>query len=99
MTAVDKRTGGASVGRTLACAAVLVLIADQIAKWVILLAVMQPPRMIEVTGFFNLVLVYNRGVSFGLLSGADSAYLLLAVSLVIVSALVAAARSATCSTG
>ena len=29
---------------------------------------MQPPRIIEVTGFFNLVLVWNRGVSFGLLN-------------------------------
>ena len=49
----------------LAVAAVL-LVADQITKWVIREVVMQPPRVIEVTPFFNLVMVWNRGVSFGL---------------------------------
>lgn len=48
--------------------AILVLILDQASKWVILNLVMDPPRVIEVTGFFNLVLAYNRGVSFGLFS-------------------------------
>ena len=31
---------------------------------------MAPPRVVEVTGFFNLVLTYNTGVSFGLFGGA-----------------------------
>ncbi len=53
--------------------ALVVLILDQASKWVILLQVMNPPRIIEVTGFFNLVLAYNRGVSFGLFS-SDSPY-------------------------
>jgi signal peptidase II len=89
MTALGRRGGGLSVTGALALVGVLVLIADQLSKWVILLAVMQPPRVIEVTGFFNLVLVYNRGVSFGLLSSAGAgAYLLVAVSLAIVLALV-----------
>jgi signal peptidase II len=48
--------------------AVLVLAADQLSKWYILSVVMAPPRVIEVTGFFNLVLVGNRGVSFGMFS-------------------------------
>ncbi|MEX0922541.1 MAG: signal peptidase II [Rhodovibrionaceae bacterium] len=48
--------------------AALALLLDQLSKWVILLAVMTPPRSIEVTGFFNLVLTYNRGVSFGFLA-------------------------------
>ena len=43
-----------------------VLAADQITKWWILSAVMQPPRVIPVTPFFNLVLGWNRGVSFGI---------------------------------
>lgn len=51
----------------LGCAAVVIAL-DQLSKWVILTQVMTPPRIIEVTGFFNLVLVGNRGVSFGLLS-------------------------------
>ncbi|MEH6629964.1 MAG: signal peptidase II [Halopseudomonas aestusnigri] len=44
---------------------------DQASKWFILLEVMDPPRVIEVTGFFNLVLTYNTGVSFGLF-GSES---------------------------
>ncbi len=45
---------------------------DQLTKWWILTSVMTPPQRIPVTGFFNLVLVYNRGVSFGFLGGAPS---------------------------
>jgi signal peptidase II len=44
-----------------------VLVSDQVTKWLILAKVMDPPRIIEVTDFFNLVLVWNRGISFGLL--------------------------------
>jgi len=46
--------------------AVIVIALDQLSKWVILTVVMDPPQIIEVTKFFNLVLVGNRGVSFGL---------------------------------
>lgn len=46
----------------------ITLILDQLSKWVILAHVMDPPRVIEVTGFFNLVMVWNQGVSFGLFS-------------------------------
>ena len=49
----------------LGCAAIVIAL-DQLSKWVILTEVMDPPRIIEVTGFFNFVLVGNRGVSFGL---------------------------------
>lgn len=45
---------------------VLVVVADQAVKAWILEHVMLPPRVIEVTSFFNLVLTWNRGVSFGL---------------------------------
>jgi len=54
--------------RSVLLLALLVLLLDQASKWVILHWVMDPPRVIEVTSFFNLVLVYNRGVSFGLLA-------------------------------
>ncbi|MFQ5764071.1 MAG: signal peptidase II [Rhodospirillales bacterium] len=43
-----------------------VLVLDQISKWWILGTVMQPPRVIPILPFFNLVLGWNRGVSFGL---------------------------------
>ncbi len=54
--------------------ALLVLVLDQASKWWIVEHVMQPPRIVEVTGFFNLVLTYNYGVSFGLFSGAAAAW-------------------------
>ncbi|MEM8915046.1 MAG: signal peptidase II [Pseudomonadota bacterium] len=53
--------------------AVIIIIADQITKWLMLLVVMQPPQIIPVTSFFNLVMVWNRGVSFGMFaSSADT---------------------------
>ncbi len=62
---------------------------DQGTKWWILEVVMQPPRVIPLTAFFNLVLGWNRGVSFGLFN-SDSAlnlWLLPFVALAIVVAL------------
>ena len=46
--------------------AVISMIADQATKWWILEGIMQPPRVIPMTPFFNLVLTWNNGVSFGL---------------------------------
>jgi signal peptidase II len=54
--------------RGLAVAAV-VAVADQLSKaWVLRFFAEQQPaeRMVPVTGFFNLVLAWNRGMSFGL---------------------------------
>ena len=67
--------------------AVLLLALDQATKWWILEVVMRPPRVIPVTGFFNLVLGWNRGISFGLLDVGFSAWMLPAVALVVVAAL------------
>jgi signal peptidase II len=46
---------------------------------------MQPPRVIEITGFFNLVLTYNTGVSFGMFQGdaAWKPFFLIAVNVVV----------------
>lgn len=41
---------------------------DQATKWWILEEIMNPPRRIEITSFFNLVLGWNTGVSFGFLA-------------------------------
>jgi len=66
--------------------AFLAMAADQISKWWILERVMQPPRVIPVTDFFNLVLGWNRGVSFGLFNNpGSSAWLLTGVALALVS--------------
>ena len=53
--------------------AVPVVLLDQLTKWLMLADLMDPPRTVVVTGFFNLVLVWNRGVSFGMFN-ADSAW-------------------------
>lgn len=47
--------------------ALVVGILDQVSKWVILEAVMAPPRILPVFPGFNLTLVYNPGVSWGAL--------------------------------
>ena len=69
----------------LAIAAVIVVL-DQLSKWWVVEVVMNPPRTIEVTSFFNLVMGWNRGVSFGLFNtgSAVTEWLLPAVAAVII---------------
>ncbi|HYH38666.1 MAG TPA: signal peptidase II [Azospirillum sp.] len=76
--------------------AVLVVVLDQISKWWVLEHVMRPPRVVEVTPFFNLVMAWNQGVSFGMFSheAAIMPYVLSGVALVIVAVLVAWLRGA-----
>ncbi len=50
--------------------AVVVAAADQLVKWWAVPALAELPGGVEVLPFFDLVLVWNRGVSFGLLGGA-----------------------------
>lgn len=51
---------------------VLILALDQLTKAWVLAAYSPATWPVEVTGFFNLVLVWNRGVTFGLFQGNDS---------------------------
>jgi signal peptidase II len=53
-----------------ALAVVLTILLDQLSKWWILTIVMNPPKRIPLIEFFSLVLVYNRGVSFGIFNDA-----------------------------
>ncbi len=46
--------------------AAAIIALDQATKFWVVLDIMSPPRIIEVTSFFNLVMVWNRGASFGL---------------------------------
>lgn len=46
----------------------IVLLFDQVTKSFMIELLMNPPRVIPVTPFFNLALGFNRGVSFGLLN-------------------------------
>jgi len=52
--------------------ATLVILLDQVTKYWIVHLVMAPPRIIEVTSFFNVVMVWNKGASFGLFSSQSS---------------------------
>ena len=76
--------------------ALVILAADQFTKWLIVaglfgmpfggasLFTLARPSPVEVTGFFNLVLVGNTGVSFGLFRGGGARWFLVALSLAIV---------------
>lgn len=61
------------LGRALGLAAVVVVL-DQASKAAVLAALGGGPRVVEVTGFLNLALTWNRGISFGLLSGNAAAW-------------------------
>ncbi|MDG1286103.1 MAG: signal peptidase II [Rickettsiales bacterium] len=48
--------------------AIVILVLDQVSKQWVVMDGLQSRFISEVTSFFNLVLVWNRGVSFGMLS-------------------------------
>lgn len=68
----------------------ITFVADQVTKWGMMNLVMDPPRLIPVTPFFNLVVAWNRGVSFGMFSShsAYSGWILSAIAFIIVGFLV-----------
>lgn len=64
----------------LACTAFIFLL-DQLTKWIMLDQIgiaHRPP--IEITGFFNLVMVWNYGISFGMFSGYNVPLILIVVT-------------------
>lgn len=77
-----------------AVAAFLALGIDQSSKWLIETSIMIPPRVIEVTPFMNIVLVYNRGISFGMFGGsmAERQLFLVVLNMLIVAGLLVWAR-------
>lgn len=66
-----------------------ILILDQLTKWMVL-SNLKPYSVMEVTSFFNLVLVYNKGAAFGFLakSNFDVNLFFLVTNLVIVGILI-----------
>ncbi len=64
--------------------ALLMIALDQASKYY-LVSVMDMPTQspIEVTSFFNLVMVWNYGVSFGMFSGMNAKWFLVAMSVII----------------
>ena len=73
-----------------------VAVIDQLVKWWIVDWLAEPPGFVEVLPFFNLVMVWNRGVSFGLLGDAGLAPYLMAgiAGLVVIGLVVWLARVA-----
>ena len=80
---VKKRKGSFSIGSIFG---LLILTLDQITKWWIVTEIMNPPRHIPVFPSFNLVMGWNRGVSFGIFdsSSPPNQWLLISIALVIV---------------
>jgi len=63
----------------------VLIVMDQAIKQLMLSMVFDPPRILEVTSFFNLVPVWNSGVSFGLFGDSDaSRWVLVVLALAIV---------------
>ena len=67
----------------------IVFVADLATKWLVIRFLSDPQPVLEVLPFFNLVLGFNRGISFGLLNSASpvAPYLLSLFALVVVSIL------------
>ena len=75
--------------------AALVFAADRLSKALLLDLLREHGPVVELTPFFNLVMVWNRGVSFGMFqSGETGRWLLSALALAIVAGLVVWLRRA-----
>lgn len=67
--------------------AAIAFVLDQLSKWFLLQAVDFGARSITVAPFFDLVMVWNRGVSFGMFAGDSARWPLIALAVVIVALL------------
>ncbi len=45
----------------------VVIVLDQATKWWVVTIFMNPPRVVDIWPFFNVVMVWNKGVTFGFL--------------------------------
>jgi signal peptidase II len=61
-----------------------VIVADQFSKWLVMVEIMQPPRVIPVLPLLNIVMAWNTGVSFSMLR--DTGPQLLSAVAILVSA-------------
>ena len=63
----------------------LIILSDQITKYVILDLIFYPPRLIEILPILNFVPVWNRGISFGMLANAGEVlpFILIALACVV----------------
>ncbi|MEX1035457.1 MAG: signal peptidase II [Sneathiella sp.] len=63
--------------------AAIIITVDQASKLYLIDLMARHPGGIEVTSFFNLVMVWNRGVSFGMFAGDNMRWILVAITTVI----------------
>ncbi len=64
---------------------IIIFVSDQLSKYYILQqSELANHGIIEVTPFFNIVLTFNRGVSFGMFAGHNQPLLLIAIACVII---------------
>tara|TARA_R110000772_G_scaffold115600_2_gene220420 strand:+ start:32 stop:505 length:474 start_codon:yes stop_codon:yes gene_type:complete len=63
--------------------AAAIIVVDQASKLYLIDLMARHPGGIEVTYFFNLVMVWNRGVSFGMFAGDNMRWILVAITTVI----------------
>ncbi len=76
--------------------AAIIIIIDQLSKWLLLNLVLPHDSPIALTPFFNLVMVWNTGISFGLFKHiAYAAAFFTLIALIIVSILLYWLKSAT----
>jgi signal peptidase II len=68
-------------------ASAAIIVADQLSKWLVL-ASFAPGERRELTGFFNLVLVFNKGAAFSFLSDAPGWQTPLLISFALAAALI-----------
>jgi len=67
---------------------VVTLALDQASKWLVMHRLLSPERPgIEVLPFFNIVMVWNQGISFGMLAGHNQPLILSVMSSAIVAVL------------
>jgi len=64
-----------------------IVLADQLTKWLVL-AHFAPGERLELTGFFNLVLVFNKGAAFSLFANAPGWQTPLLVAFAVAAALI-----------
>lgn len=78
--------GATGYGRQGLLIVAVTLVLDQLTKWWVVFEVMNPPRTIPVFPSFNLVMGWNKGVSFGMFDSDSemSKWLLVSLALVVV---------------
>jgi signal peptidase II len=64
----------------------ILIVLDQVTKWWIVNYIMQPIKILPITPFFNIVLTWNSGISFGIFSnqGGYSVIILSTLAILIV---------------